>query len=135
LPAFSPFICYEAIFPGAVTEPGRRAAWLLNVTNDAWFGVSTGPYQHFTSVRLRAIEEGLPVVRSANTGISAVVDPYGRVLASLDIEREGIIDHPLPPPRSATPYSRWGDLTLLMVVLISAGIVVAKRRRALHRMP
>jgi apolipoprotein N-acyltransferase len=130
LPPFSPFICYEAIFPGAITEPGHRAAWLLNVTNDAWFGVSTGPYQHFTSVRLRAVEEGLPTVRSANTGISALIDGYGRVLASIDIGREGIIDHGLPPAREATPYSRWGDLTLLMVVLAAAAAVAAPRRRA-----
>ncbi len=82
VPPFSPFICYEAIFPGAITPAGQRPSWLLNVTNDAWFGVSTGPFQHLTSARLRAVEEGLPLVRSANTGISAMVDAYGRVLAS-----------------------------------------------------
>ncbi len=134
VPPFSPMICYEAIFPGAITQPGHRPSWLLNVTNDAWFGVSTGPYQHLTSARMRAIEEGLPLIRAANTGVSAVVDAYGRVLASIDMEREGVIDHVLPPPRAATPYSRWGDWTLLLVVLFFAGIVVVnqpQRRRSM----
>ncbi|HZQ00007.1 MAG TPA: apolipoprotein N-acyltransferase [Reyranella sp.] len=134
VPPFSPFICYEAIFPGAITQPGHRPSWLLNVTNDAWFGLSTGPYQHLTSARLRAVEEGLPLIRSANTGVSAVVDAYGRILASLDMEQEGIIDHPLPPPRSATPYSRWGDWTLLGVVLLFAGIVVVNQPQSRRSM-
>jgi apolipoprotein N-acyltransferase len=130
VPPFSPMICYESIFPGAITEPGHRPAWLLNVTNDAWFGVSTGPYQHLTSARLRAIEEGLPLIRAANTGVSVVVDAYGRILASLGMQQEGIIDHVLPAPRAATPYSRWGDGTLLLVVLILAGIVFVRWQRA-----
>ena len=86
-------ICYEVIFPAAVTGPGERPRWLLNVTNDAWFGLSSGPYQHLASARLRAVEEGLPMIRAANTGVSAVIDAYGRVLVSLDMMREGIIDH------------------------------------------
>ncbi len=117
LPPFSPLICYEAIFPGAVTGPGPRPDWLLNVTNDAWFGVSSGPYQHLTSARLRAVEEGLPMMRAANTGVSAVVDAYGRVLASLDMERQGVLDYALPPARAATPYARWHDWTLLGLVV------------------
>ncbi|HEX9555618.1 MAG TPA: apolipoprotein N-acyltransferase, partial [Reyranella sp.] len=76
LPAFSPVICYEVIFPAAVTGPGARPRWLLNVTNDAWFGLSSGPHQHLVSARLRAVEEGLPMIRAANTGISAVIDAY-----------------------------------------------------------
>lgn len=116
LAPFSPVICYEVIFPGAVTGPGARPLWLLNVTNDAWFGVSTGPYQHLVSARLRAVEEGLPMIRSANTGVSAVIDAYGRVLASLDMQQQGIIDHRLPAARAAMPYSRWGDWTLLALV-------------------
>jgi apolipoprotein N-acyltransferase len=130
LPPFSPTICYEAIFPGAVTAPGERPAWLLNVTNDAWFGLSSGPYQHLTSARLRAIEEGLPMIRAANTGISAVIDPYGRLLASLDMERAGIIDHALPPARPATPYSRWGDWILLAVTLALAASIAIRPRSA-----
>jgi apolipoprotein N-acyltransferase len=120
LPPFSPLICYEAIFPGAVTGPGARPQWLLNVTNDAWFGVSSGPYQHLTSARLRTIEEGLPMVRAANTGVSAVIDSYGRVLAALDMEREGVMDYGLPPARAETPYGRWHDWMLLLLVCVLA---------------
>jgi apolipoprotein N-acyltransferase len=124
LPPVTPLICYEAIFPAEVTKPGDRPAWLLNVTNDGWFGFSTGPYQHLTSARLRAIEEGLPMVRAANTGVSAFIDAYGRVLASLDMGREGVIDHLLPSPRQPTLYGRWGDAMLLLVVAgLAAGMV------------
>jgi apolipoprotein N-acyltransferase len=127
LPAFSPLICYEAIFPGEVTGPGARPAWLLNVTNDAWFGTSSGPYQHLTSARLRTVEEGLPMIRAANTGVSAVIDAFGRVIASLEMEREGVIDHALPPPRAATLYARWHDWTLLALLAILAMFVVIPR--------
>lgn len=130
LPPFSPLICYEAIFPAAVTKAGTRPDWLLNVTNDAWFGVSSGPYQHLASARLRAIEEGLPMVRAANTGVSAMIDGYGRVLASLAMEVEGVIDHRLPAARAATPYSRWGDGMLLAVLVVFALAMVAGRPRA-----
>ncbi len=129
LPPFSPTICYEAIFPDAVTGPGERPRWLLNVTNDAWFGTSSGPYQHLTSARLRTIEEGLPMIRAANTGVSAVIDAYGRILASLDMEREGVLDHTLPPPRVPTPYARWGDGTLLVLLLLLGICVCVPRRK------
>ncbi|SEO67885.1 apolipoprotein N-acyltransferase [Rhodospirillales bacterium URHD0017] len=127
LPSFSPIICYEVIFPAAVTGPGQRPQWLLNITNDAWFGLSSGPYQHLTSARLRTIEEGLPMIRAANTGVSAVIDAYGRVLASLDMLQEGIIDHRLPAPRVATPYARWGDWTLLVVVAFLGVTLIGTR--------
>jgi apolipoprotein N-acyltransferase len=130
LPPFSPLICYEAIFPGAVTGPGPRPQWLLNITNDAWFGVSSGPYQHLTSARLRTIEEGLPMVRAANTGVSAVIDAYGRVLASLDMDRQGVIDHVLPPARAATPYARWHDGMLLLLVCLLALLAIPIRTRS-----
>ncbi len=127
LPSFSPIICYEVIFPAAVTGPGERPQWLLNITNDGWFGLSSGPYQHLTSARLRTIEEGLPMIRAANTGVSAVIDAYGRVLASLDMQQEGIIDHRLPAPRVATPYARWGDGTLLVLVAFLVVTLIGTR--------
>jgi apolipoprotein N-acyltransferase len=127
LPSFSPVICYEVIFPAAVTGPGARPQWLLNITNDAWFGLSSGPYQHLTSARLRTIEEGLPMIRAANTGVSAVIDAYGRVLASLDMQQEGIIDHRLPAPRVATPYARWGDWTLMVLVAFLGVTLIGTR--------
>lgn len=129
LPGFSPLVCYEAIFPGEVTGPGARPAWLLNITNDAWFGVSSGPYQHLVSARLRSIEEGVPMIRAANTGVSAVIDAYGRVLASLDMEHEGVIDHALPPARAATPYARWHDWTFLVLMAILALFVFPMGRK------
>lgn len=129
LPPVSPFICYEAIFPGVLVSGGApRPQWLLNVTNDAWFGDSTGPRQHFASARLRAIEEGLPLVRAANTGISAVVDPYGRILAQLNLGREGVLDSPLPTAVPATLYARLGDGMLAGLLAVAFGLIVVLRR-------
>ncbi len=117
LPPVGPLICYEVIFPHAVVDRSDRPEWLLNLTNDAWFGVSTGPYQHFASARVRAVEQGLPLVRVANTGISGVVDPYGRVTARLGLGREGVLDAALPTALDRiTPYARWGDFTLLAML-------------------
>lgn len=110
LPPFSPLVCYEAIFPGAVTAPGARPAWLLNLTNDAWFGRSSGPHQHLAAARLRAVEEGLPLVRAANTGISAVIDPFGRIMDSLPLGRRGVIDARLPAALDPPPFARLGSL-------------------------
>jgi apolipoprotein N-acyltransferase len=128
LPSFSPIICYEVIFPAAVTGPGPRPRWLLNVTNDAWFGLSSGPYQHLASARLRAVEEGLPMFRAANTGVSAVIDAYGRVLAALDMQREGVIDHRIPAAREPTPYGRWGDGALVVLLLVATGCLLVAVR-------
>lgn len=123
LPALSPLICYEVIFPGAVTA-SDRPAWLLNVTNDGWYGRSAGPYQHFAMARVRAVEEGLPLARAANTGISAMVDSYGRVRASLGLLEQGIIDAPLPKALSPTFYARWRDLPLLTALLLLGAVLV-----------
>ncbi len=103
-PKFLPLICYEIIFPGRVHDEKDRPGWFVNVTNDAWFGEFTGPYQHLHQAQIRAVEEGLPVMRAANTGISAVIDPYGRVLASLDLGKVGVIDHKLPRALPQTFY-------------------------------
>ena len=120
LPPAGPLICYEAIFSGQVVQPDDRPEWLLNITNDAWFGISSGPYQHFASAQIRAVEEGLPLVRVANTGISGVVDAYGRVKARLGLGREGIVDATLPVPISSlTPFARWGNsITWIAVIAV-----------------
>jgi apolipoprotein N-acyltransferase len=127
-PSFAPLICYEIIFPGAAVPAGERPGWMLNLTNDGWFGISSGPHQHFQQARLRAIEEGLPLVRAANTGISAVVDPLGRVVRSLPLGSEGVLDAPLPKPMTMTPYARFGDLPAMMMIAIA--FVITLRRRA-----
>jgi apolipoprotein N-acyltransferase len=131
-PPYLPLVCYEVVFPGDAVPrsergswlyehvgryvgwpfaagSGERPGWLLNLTNDGWFGASAGPYQHFQQARVRAIEEGLPLVRAANTGISAVVDPLGRVIKSLPLRTEGVLDAPLPQAIAPTPYARAGD--------------------------
>jgi apolipoprotein N-acyltransferase len=129
-PHMLPLVCYEAIFPGQAVPRGERPGWMLNLTNDGWFGRSSGPYQHLQQARVRAIEEGLPLVRAANTGISAVIDPVGRLLASLPLGSEGVLDAPLPRALPPTPYSRWGDgPTGLMIAVALAMVLQARRRR------
>jgi len=112
-----PLICYEVIFPGEVVPKGERPDWLLNLTNDAWFGISIGPYQHFQQAKVRAIEEGLPLIRAANSGISAVIDPLGRVIAALPLGRDGLLDSALPRPAQITIYARTGDLPFIAAVV------------------
>ena len=130
LPPASPLICYEIIFPGEVVDELDRPEWLLNLTNDGWYGRSSGPYQHFAAARLRAVEEGLPLVRVANNGISAIVDPYGRVIARLGLDAQGVVDGPLPRPlATVTPYGQIGNWLVLMVVLaaIGMGLLISRR--------
>ena len=117
-PAASPLICYEIIFPDEVIATGERPGWMLNATNDAWFGSSAGPYQHFHQARVRAIEQGLPVARAANTGISAVIDPYGRILAEIGLDEKGVIDADLPKVGPTTPFVQLGIVVEISVLLL-----------------
>ena len=128
-PRALPLICYEAIFPGDVVARDDRPGWIVNLTNDGWFGISTGPYQHLQQVRLRAIEEGLPAVRAANTGISAVIDPMGRIVARLGLGLEGVLDSSLPSAIPPTIYARAGDIPTAAIV-VAALIFVIRRRVA-----
>jgi apolipoprotein N-acyltransferase len=123
LPAFSPLICYEVIFPGAVV-PAARPAWLLNITNDAWFGWSTGPFQHLAAARLRAVEEGLPLVRAAQTGVSAVIDAHGRVATRIGLGEAGTAVAALPGSLPPTPFARLGGWIagLLACLMLLAGV-------------
>ncbi len=115
-PSFAPLICYEIIFPGAAVPDGPRPGFLLNLTNDAWFGETPGPYQHFYHARVRAVEEGLPLVRSANTGISAVTDAYGRVLAFTKLNEKRAIDAQLPVSLAPPPAAKYGGIMLLSLI-------------------
>ncbi len=110
LPPVQPLICYEGLFPSSFARTGPRPAWIANVSNDAWFGETSGPWQHLNLASYRAIEEGLPLVRATPTGISAVVDAYGRPTALLGLGKAGVIDADLPPALTPTPYSRWRDV-------------------------
>jgi apolipoprotein N-acyltransferase len=128
LPVFGPLICYEAIFPAEVRPAGPRPAALLNVTNDGWFGNTTGPRQHLHQTRVRAVEEGLPLIRAANNGISAVIDARGRIVARLDLNVRGSLDSALPVAAAATWYSRFGDRTFFTLwVLLATVLFVASR--------
>jgi apolipoprotein N-acyltransferase len=127
-PRALPLICYEAVFPGDVAPGDDRPGWIVNLTNDGWFGISTGPYQHLQQARLRAIEEGLPVVRAANTGISAVIDPLGRMVARLGLGVEGVLDSSLPSAIPPTIYARSGDIPA--AIIVAAALILAIRRRA-----
>ena len=115
LPPVQPLVCYEIIFPHEIES---EAQWLLNVTNDAWFGRTSGPHQHLAMARFRAVENGVPVLRSANTGISAAIDPYGRETDRLPLGEAGAFDTPLLQALPPTPYRLWGDPPLLALLLL-----------------
>jgi apolipoprotein N-acyltransferase len=127
-PPALPLICYEAIFPDQIDARSERPGWMLNLTNDGWFGISTGPYQHLQQARMRAIEQGLPLVRAANTGISAVIDPVGRIVAELGLGVEGVLDAGLPAPVVPTVYARVGDLPAVVLVALAMMLVLLRRR-------
>lgn len=131
LPKALGLICYEVLFPGAIVQSAARPGVLINLTNDGWFGNSTGPRQHFHQSRVRAVEEGVPLIRAANNGISAVVDRYGRVLQSLGMNVRGVIDSDVPSGAGTTPYARYGDwgFALLLALAALAGIVTRRAHR------
>ncbi|KPF95585.1 acyltransferase [Rhodopseudomonas sp. AAP120] len=127
-PPLLPLICYEAIFPDEIDIRGPRPGWMLNLTNDGWFGNSTGPYQHLQQARMRAVEQGLPLVRAANTGISAVIDPVGRIVGELGLGVEGVLDATLPAKIPPTVYARVGELPAAVLVALSTMLVLLRRR-------
>jgi apolipoprotein N-acyltransferase len=131
LPPFSPLICYEAIFPNAVVDPAHRPDWLLNITDDAWYGFTSGPFQHLAIARLRAIEEGLPLARAGDNGVSAMFDPYGRVTARLALDDVGVLDVKLPEPLPPTLYGRIGDIPFFTAMLLIMATLFWPRLSAL----
>jgi apolipoprotein N-acyltransferase len=131
LPTATPLICYEAIFPieiGDALSGARRPDWMLNVTDDAWFGLTPGPYQHFAQARLRAIELGLPLVRAANSGISAVVDGFGRETVVAPLGVEAVLDSALPKPLPPTWQSRFGSIGAAIIALVFLAAALSGRR-------
>lgn len=124
-----PLICYEAIFPQDVGAAPARPDWLLQITNDAWFGEFAGPQQHLAQAQFRAVEQGLPLIRAANTGISAVIDPQGRIQASLPMGQTGHIDTMLPPALPPTLYSRTNDAPIWVLLILCMGGMAALRTR------
>jgi apolipoprotein N-acyltransferase len=131
-PRALPLLCYETIFPGDIVARDDRPGWIVNLTNDGWFGISTGPYQHLAQARLRAVEQGLPVVRAANTGISAVIDPLGRIVARLGLGVEGVLDSTLPAAIAPTIYARFGDVPAAIIAAIALIFVVRRRVAKRH---
>ncbi|SFE02165.1 Apolipoprotein N-acyltransferase [Sulfitobacter brevis] len=124
-----PLICYEAVFPHDVNAAPTRPNFLIQITNDAWFGKAAGPKQHLAQARMRAIEQGLPLARAANTGISAMIDPKGRITASLALNEAGFVDAALPAPLPPTLYSRTKDWPLMILLLLGLGAAGMAHRR------
>lgn len=129
VPPLLPLVCYEAIFPRHARAPEGRPEWLVQITNDAWFGTLSGPFQHYAQNRVRAIEQGLPLVRVANTGISAVIDPYGREVVRIDLLTEGFVDAALPGALAPTLFARVGEQPSMFAILIVFGLTFTKTTR------
>jgi apolipoprotein N-acyltransferase len=123
LPPLSMMICYEAIFPAMARPSDQRPGLLVNLTNDAWFGTTSGPYQHFQQARVRAVEQGVPLIRVANNGVSGIVDGRGRILDMLGLNQRGIIDTRVPRPTSSPPYAHFGDRIFALVWLAIAAVL------------
>jgi len=133
LPPVQPLICYEALFPGLArggSHPADRAAWIVNVSDDAWFGRTYGPLQHLNLASYRAIETGLPMARATPTGVSAMIDAYGRIApgASLPQGEMGVIDRPLPPALPATPFVRFGEVFFYGFIGLAVAAGAVSRR-------
>ena len=132
LPPVGPLICYEVIFPGRVVDSADRPAWLLNLTNDAWYGRSAGPHQHLAQARVRATEEGVPMIRAAYSGISAVIDPYGRILQQIGLGIAGTIDARLPENiKESTIFATLGNTLFVVLLFFVLALYVALRFRKL----
>jgi apolipoprotein N-acyltransferase len=127
-PPVLPLICYETIFADSAMPAHERPGWIVNVTNDGWFGISSGPYQHLQQARLLAIAEGLPLVRAANTGISAIIDPVGRITIQLPLAAKSVFDSGLPRELQPTIYAEFGDVPILLLGTISLIALTRKRR-------
>jgi apolipoprotein N-acyltransferase len=127
-----PLICYESVYPGLVGRRGPRPAWLVVPSNDSWFGETSGPWQHLNVGSYRAIEQGLPVVRSTPTGVSAMIDPYGRIRPGdrLGTDIAGVVDAPLPAPLPGTIYSRWREIPFWALIVFCASVGVLFRTQA-----
>jgi len=125
-----PLICYEAIFPGSILGAPERPGWLLQATNDAWFGTYSGPQQHLQQARLRAAEFGLPMVRAANTGISAVIDARGRVVAQLGLNQAGFLDADLPAALPVTFYAQFGEWPLILLLIGIIALLSVRRAKS-----
>lgn len=131
LPPVAPLVCYEVIFPGAVVPQGPRPQLMLNLTNDAWFGETPGPYQHFAQARMRAIEEGLPLIRAANSGISAIIDPLGRIVALAPLGARTLVDGPLPEALKTQPFAA-AHMYKIAVALLLFGLILSRLRLSAH---
>ena len=124
-----PLICYEAVFPQDLRAAPGRADWILQITNDSWFGNLAGPWQHMAQARLRAIEQGLPLLRAANTGMSAGFDAKGRMLGNLGLNQQGWLDIPVPAALPPTAYARWGDWPETVLLILALLVALGRRRQ------
>jgi len=132
VPTVQPLICYESLFPGFTGARGPRPAWIVNVSNDAWFGRTSGPWQHLNLASYRAIESGLPLVRATPTGVSAVIDSYGRMTASLGLGERGVIDSRLPAAIDPTPFLRWRNVPFWIFCVTGLACALGRRSRRLR---
>lgn len=131
-PSMAPAICYEAIFPSKIVDPANRPGWILNITNDGWFGETAGPWQHLHQARLRAVEEGIPFVRVANTGVSVVMDAVGRMSKHLEIGQRGTLDAPLPVALPVTIFARLGNYGFFCMIMAALVQIIAMNRTRQH---